>query len=104
MSTIHELLDWFASQGMAGSRRPEYRSGHPAVFVGRRQDTGGGITVLHNAVFVYRTPDGRWRVDRYFFGGRSEGVDLESMDEAKQAALVMIKTGEWPESLTAQEY
>jgi hypothetical protein len=103
MNTIAEILDWFASHGMAGSERLEYRSGQRAAFVGRRS-TLEETAVLENAVFVFPTAPGRWRVDRYFFGGRREGVDLENAEAATQVALAVIETGEWPKSVAAREF
>src|SRR5262245_21774652 len=80
MNTIEEILAWFASHGMSGGQRLEFRSGQPAAFVGRRSSSGE-IAVFENTVFVFRASYGGWRVDRYFFGGRSEGADFQTADE-----------------------
>jgi hypothetical protein len=103
MDTIAEVLDWIAVRGVSGSQRPEYHSGRPAAYVGRRR-ASGEIAVLENAVFVFRAGDGRWRVDRYFLGGKREGVDLETAAKAAQVALVVIESGEWPTSVVAREF
>jgi hypothetical protein len=103
MDTVAEVLDWFAAHGISGSQRVEYRFAQPAAYVGRR-DSSGEFEVLENAVFVFRTPDDHWRVDRYLFGGKREGVDLGTAEEATRIALAFIVSGQWPTSVVAREF